>query len=118
MTGTEFTCCCCQAAVTNGEDVWDGWCPACIWWTGNPRMAWPHLAVGCPARPRQGKTRRLLRGAAPGLGLLGLALSILMGVHTRFPWDLLFFPAEVSWTLFGLCFGVWFQRAASRRAAA
>jgi hypothetical protein len=118
VTGAEFTCPCCQAVARNGEDVWDGWCQVCHWWTGNSRMAWLHLTMSCPARPRKRRTpARMMRWVPSVVAFLAIGLCLTMGMHIAFPWGLLLAVGEGCWMALGVFVGAGWQRAAARRAS-
>jgi hypothetical protein len=45
-----FTCPCCGAVSYNLNDIANGYCGRCHWYTGDPEIGPPHLAGPCPER--------------------------------------------------------------------
>jgi hypothetical protein len=45
-----FTCPCCGMISWNGNDIEQGYCGACHWWTADPALGPPHLQAPCAAR--------------------------------------------------------------------
>ena len=50
MTLTTFTCPCCGKVSHNPNDLEQGYCGLCHWWTGDPVLGPPHLEGPCEAR--------------------------------------------------------------------
>jgi len=45
-----FRCPCCGMVSHNPNDIEQGYCGACHWWTGDPALGPPHLEAPCAAR--------------------------------------------------------------------
>jgi hypothetical protein len=48
-----FTCPCCGMTSHHPEDIRQGYCGACHWWTGDPVLGPSHDPAACPARVEQ-----------------------------------------------------------------
>jgi hypothetical protein len=48
-----FTCPCCGATSPNPNDIREGYCGRCHWWTGDPVLGPAHLSEPCEARRRE-----------------------------------------------------------------
>ena len=50
MSTAAFTCPCCGAVSRNPNDLEQGYCGRCHWWTGDPALGPPHLEEPCEWR--------------------------------------------------------------------
>jgi ribosomal protein L37E len=57
-SNTSLSCPCCGRVTCHPDDIKNGYCAACHWYTSDPELGPPHLQAACTERTDAANSRR------------------------------------------------------------